>query len=111
MCPKRLKTTENCPAEDFINIFSGPWTIIILMRLANLGPIRFGALKREISGISSRMLTERLRMLEENGFVIRDYKSTIPPEVYYSLSDRGCEMRKLLAEFENLAEKWQLNSM
>ncbi len=53
------------------------------------------------------MLTQRLRMLEENGLVIRDYKPTVPPEVHYSLSEKGCELREFLNQFETLARKWE----
>ncbi len=79
-----------------------------MLRLANHGPIRFGALKREVTGISSRMLTERLRMLESKGFVTRDYHPTVPPEVYYNLSERGCEMRNVLGDIEALAKRWNI---
>ncbi len=107
--PKITQPPENCLAQNFINLLSGPWTIIILMRLAQNGPMRFGSLRRSVDGISPRMLTQRLRLLEKNGFVIRSYKPTVPPEVTYSLSERGCEMRKLLVDLENLAEKWSQN--
>ncbi len=59
------------------------------------------------SGISSRVLTERLRMLEEKGFVFRDYKPTIPPAVTYGITDRMKDIEKVLAQLEGLARKWQ----
>jgi DNA-binding HxlR family transcriptional regulator len=64
----------------------------ILWVLNTSGPTRFGALRRQIDGISSRLLTERLRDLEEKGFIFRDYKPTIPPAVTYGLTKRMQEI-------------------
>ncbi|MCF6273146.1 MAG: helix-turn-helix transcriptional regulator [Rhodobacteraceae bacterium] len=68
--------------------------------------MRFGELKRDVAGISSRVLTERLRKLEDAGLVHRDYQSTIPPQVSYSLTPRGAELRDILNELSEVAQKW-----
>jgi DNA-binding HxlR family transcriptional regulator len=60
-----------------------------------------------VKGISSRVLTERLRALEEKGFVYRDYKPSIPPAVTYGLTKRMNDIRKILRELDALARKWQ----
>lgn len=98
----------SCPMDSLLQIISGPWTTYILWRLANHGTVRFGELKRLVPGISSRVLTERLRKLEEAGFVTRTYKPTIPPEVSYALSDRGLELRSILNQLADLSIKWEL---
>jgi len=85
-----------------------PWTLHILWTLSTNGPTRFGALRRNVSGISSRVLTERLRALEEKGFLYRDYKPTIPPEVTYGLTKRVKDIQKVLSELGRLAQKWQM---
>jgi DNA-binding HxlR family transcriptional regulator len=85
-----------------------PWTLHILWTLSHNGPTRFGALRRSVVGISSRVLTERLRTLEEKGFLYRDYKPTIPPEVTYGLTKRVKDIEKVLAELGRLAQKWQM---
>jgi DNA-binding HxlR family transcriptional regulator len=72
-----------CPAAAFLEVFARPWTLHILWALSTNGPTRFGALRRQIDGISSRVLTERLRLLEQKGFIYRDYQPTIPPSVTY----------------------------
>ena len=59
-------------------LLTRPWTLHILWALSHDGPMRFGVLKRQVEGISSRVLTERLRALEEKGFVFRHYEQTIP---------------------------------
>ena len=100
---KRENDHATCPMDGFLRIISGPWTTYILWVLSNEGPVRFGELKRIIPGISSRMLTERLRMLEENELVSRNYKPTIPPEVSYDLTDRGKKMRSVLRQLNDIA--------
>jgi DNA-binding HxlR family transcriptional regulator len=79
----------------------------ILWALSSGGPTRFGALRRQIDGISSRLLTERLRTLEEKGFIYRHYEPTIPPAVTYGLTKRMGEIREALEKLDELARKWQ----
>ncbi len=81
--------TLTCPMEGLLHIITGPWTIYILWFLSEHGDQRFGALKRLVPGISTRMLTERLRMLEHAGVVWRRQALTIPPAVTYGLTARG----------------------
>jgi len=69
--------------------------------------MRFGVLRKNVAGISSRVLTERLRILEDKGFVFRHYQPTIPPAVTYGITDRMKDIEKVLAQLEGLARKWQ----
>ena len=71
------------------------------------GPTRFGALKREVAGISSKVLTERLRMLEEAGIIFRHPEPTVPPQVTYGLAERGRELEAVLDDLEDIARKWR----
>src|ERR1700680_4352831 len=86
---------------------SPKWTLHILWALSNNGPMRFGVLRRQVEGISSRVLTERLRTLEKNGFVFRHYQAVIPPAVTYGITDRMKELEKVLAQLEDLSRKWK----
>jgi len=79
----------------------------VLWVLSTSGPTRFGALRRQIEGISSRLLTERLRNLEEKGFIYRHYEPTIPPAVTYGLTKRMQEISGTLDKLNELAHKWQ----
>src|SRR5438445_13304830 len=79
----------------------------ILWVLSSNGPTRFGALRRQVEGISSRVLTERLRVLEQKGFVFRDYEPTIPPSVTYGLTKRMKDIDKVMRDLDELARKWQ----
>jgi DNA-binding HxlR family transcriptional regulator len=97
-----------CPMGGLLETITRPWTLHILWVLSSNGPTRFGVLRRSVPGISSRVLTERLRALEEKGFIYRDYKPTIPPEVTYGLTKRMKDIQKVLGELNRLAKKWQL---
>jgi DNA-binding HxlR family transcriptional regulator len=97
-----------CAVNELLSAITRPWTMHILWALSTDGPTRFGALRRRVQGISSRVLTERLRTLEEHGFVYRHYKPTIPPEVTYGLTRRFEEIGRVLKGLNRLARKWQI---
>lgn len=78
----------------------------ILWVLDTQGILRFGELRRKIDGISPKVLTQRLRRLEEIGIVSRHYESTIPPQVSYELTERGKELSKPLYDLCELASRW-----
>jgi DNA-binding HxlR family transcriptional regulator len=69
--------------------------------------MRFGVLRRNVALISSRVLTERLRQLEDKRFVFRHYEPTIPPAVTYGITERMKDIDKVLAQLEELSRKWQ----
>ena len=92
---------------SLLEMLTRPWTLLIMSVIAKRGPTRFGRLRRVVQGISARILTERLRFLEESGFVYREYKPTIPPEVTYGSTSKLRELEKVLDEFSHLAKKWE----
>jgi len=97
----------SCPVEAMFRVLMGPWTMYILWTLQQDGPTRFGALKRKLDGISSKVLTERLRLLEREGLIYRDHNPTIPPEVTYGLTKHGNELGDALGSLEAVARRWQ----
>lgn len=94
------------PLTKLIGILSGPWTMLLLHRLHLEGPKRFGELKRRLGSISTKTLTERLRMLEVEGWVHRHYEPTVPPQVTYSLTDKVMELDGVLKELVTIADRW-----
>lgn len=92
--------------QKLLELLSGPWTTYILWVLTSQGPKRYGELKKSISGISSKVLTNRLRMLEKEKIILRHQSKTIPLEVTYTLSERGKELDKMLEDINKLAKKW-----
>jgi DNA-binding HxlR family transcriptional regulator len=71
--PRSAPKSSPCAVNQLLPVLAGPWTLHILWVLGNDGPARFGELRRKIEGISARMLSERLRLLEDRGFVYRHY--------------------------------------
>src|SRR6187431_1716499 len=84
------------PLAKLLAILSGPWTMLLLHRLHIEGPKRFGELRRRLGAISTKTLTERLRMLEAEGWVTRDYKPTVPPQVTYAITKRVLELDNVM---------------
>jgi len=97
----------NCPLDSLLRVIAGPWTIYILCRLHKNGDTRFGELKRQMPGISSKMLTERLRTLENAKIISRHHEPTVPPRVTYSLTTEGRELTTILNQINTLAYRWQ----
>jgi DNA-binding HxlR family transcriptional regulator len=94
------------PLARLLGILSSPWTLLLLYRLQTEGPKRFGELKRRLGGISTKTLTERLRMLETEGWVTRHYVPTVPPQVTYALAPRVQELDGVLNELNRIAGRW-----
>jgi DNA-binding HxlR family transcriptional regulator len=101
------KDPSPCAIGGLLELLTRPWTMHILWSLSTNGPTRFGILRKNVPGISARVLTERLRTLEEAQFVYRNYEQTIPPTVTYGITDRMKDIEKVLAQLEALAQKWQ----
>jgi len=101
-----MMTQGECPMDRVLKLVMGPWTTYILWILHSQGPQRFGALKKRVTGISAKMLTQRLRMLEAGGLVYRDYVPTVPPRVSYGLTTRGAELRDALDALGAVARRW-----
>ena len=101
------RTPPQCPMDSILRLLMGPWTTHIIWVLSDQGPQRFGVLKRAVPGISTRMLTERLRMLQRAGVVWREQAETIPPAVTYGLTPRGNDLRGVLDAMGEIAERWK----
>jgi DNA-binding HxlR family transcriptional regulator len=107
MASKDRLPMTSCPMDYILRQLMGPWTTYIVWVLRNKGPLRFGTLKKEIPGISAKMLTERLRMLERGGLIYREYETTVPPKVTYGLAPRGLELQPVLDSVAELGRAWQ----
>ena len=95
-----------CPMHGLLSLLTGPWTTYILWLIRTHGDMRFGQLKKQMPAISAKVLTERLRMLEEAGILSRRQEATIPPKVTYSFTKRGHQLEDLLDEINTLALQW-----
>lgn len=93
-----------CGLTFAMTLLSGRWKVNILWMLKN-GINRYGKLKSGITGISEKMLTERLRDLEREGLIIRKDFQTVPPHVEYYLSDNGKLLEPILDHLNSWGEK------
>jgi DNA-binding HxlR family transcriptional regulator len=87
--------TYNCPVEAAVDVFGGKWKALILWWLQER-TWRFAELRRQIPGITEKMLTQQLRELEADGIVERRVYATVPPKVEYSLTDYGRSLKRAL---------------
>ncbi|WP_244884874.1 winged helix-turn-helix transcriptional regulator [Croceicoccus mobilis] len=86
-----------CPAvTDVLSRVGDKWSMQVVMQLG-FGSMRFNQLKREIDGISQRMLTRTLRGLERDGLVSRKVTPSVPPRVDYALTGLGWSLRNPVA--------------
>lgn len=86
--PRRVETTQACAIRDLLDRLGDKWSLLVVELLGE-GTRRFTELRREIDGISQRMLTLTLRRLERDGLVRRTVHPVVPPRVDYDLTPLG----------------------
>ncbi|WP_373523435.1 winged helix-turn-helix transcriptional regulator [Aquiflexum sp.] len=97
---------ETCPIRDVLSVASDKWSILIVLFLGGHEILRFGDLKSLIHGISSKVLTERLRTLEKDGYLSRQVFPEVPLRVEYKLTAFGLRyLEKLLVISEWISEE------
>ena len=105
--PEENGLAAGCPMAALLETLTRPWTLHILWLLSTHGPMRFGALKRNVEGISARLLTVRLRTLEDEGFVRRTAKGGKVPAVTYSPTVKAEGMDAVMALLHRLSQEWR----
>lgn len=96
MCPRYEKAME---------LLGKRWTGLILRALME-GPRRFGEIAAYVEGLSDRLLSERLQELEEAGVVQRTVKAQRPIAVYYALTPKGTDLRRVVEAVQEWADRW-----
>ena len=86
--PDGVAGTQACALRDLLDRLADKWSLLVV-ELLGRGPHRFTELRREIDGISQRMLTRTLRQLERVGLVHREVHPVVPPRVDYELTPLG----------------------
>ena len=89
------KDLPKCPIETTIKMLGCRWKILIIRELLS-GTKRFGELKKNVTGITQKVLTSKLRDMEELGLLERTVYPQIPPKVEYTLTDIGYSLRPAL---------------
>jgi DNA-binding HxlR family transcriptional regulator len=93
--PVSKKEISECPIDAMLSVVDGRWKGTILWRLSE-GPMRTSELRRSIPGITERMLIRHLQELVRDGILVRRQAKTLPPCVWYSISDYGMTLGPVL---------------
>ena len=91
----KSKDLPKCPIETTLKMLGCKWKVLIIRELLT-GTKRFGELKRAVTGITQKVLTLKLREMEELGLLEREVYPQIPPKVEYTLTDIGYSLRPVL---------------
>lgn len=89
-------TPTNCHARDVLARVGDTWSVYVMHILGDARTLRFNELRKEVDGISQRMLTVTLRGLERDGLIARTVYPEVPPRVEYSLTPLGITLRQTI---------------
>lgn len=107
------RCNPECPVARAARVIDGKWTTLIVRELLS-GPRGFAALQRGIGGVSPRLLTARLRLLEDEGVLTRKVHPTKPPTTEYALTLHGQALRDVIeamAAFGELSRQRDLSAL
>ena len=90
-----------CPVATTVQLIGSKWKLLILRNLM-ARPWRFNELRKDLDGVSQKVLTDSLRAMESDGIITRTVYPEVPPRVEYALSSLGETMRPIL----DAMEKW-----
>ncbi len=95
---KNKKSKGFCITKDIMAVVMDKWSLFVIYNLAYYETLRFGQLKSNIRGISSRMLSVTLKKLEKHQIIQRKVYAEVPPKVEYKLTDFGIELAEKSVE-------------
>ena len=107
-----MKTKDElpeCPVATTVSIIGSKWKLLIIRNLLSR-PWRFNELKKDLEGISQKVLTDSLRAMEDDGIITRTVYPEVPPRVEYALSELGESMRPILDAMYNWGEEYKKSS-
>jgi DNA-binding HxlR family transcriptional regulator len=84
---------RGCPSRELLDRIGDKWTVLVLGELARDGASRFTQLRRQLAGVSEKMLTQTLRALERDGLIRRTVYPEVPVRVEYELTALGQTLR------------------
>ncbi|TET08803.1 MAG: transcriptional regulator [Candidatus Thorarchaeota archaeon] len=109
MSVRTKEAVEMCPVFAASRVLGKRWSILVIQVLlrpeASIG-LRFNELQRELSWVSPKILTQRLRELQESEILTRTVDaSNIPPAVWYTLTEKGRDMKPILEAMQSWGKK------
>ena len=93
----------NCPSREILRHITSRWGLLVLIALSE-ETLRFSELRRNVGGISEKMLAQTLQSFEEDGFVDRRSFPVVPPHVEYRLTPLGIEVKDQISGLANWLE-------
>ena len=97
-----------CPVATTVALIGSKWKLLIMRNLL-ARPWRFNELKKDLEGISQKVLTDSLRSMEADGIITRAVYPEVPPRVEYALSDLGESMRPIIMSMEAWGKNYKSN--
>ncbi len=97
--------SHSCAVAACAEIIGAKWTAVLVHDLSE-GPRRFSELEHACAGISPRTLSERLRVLEQEGIVTRRSYAESPPRVEYELTEKGAALLPIIDEMRRFGHEW-----
>ncbi|MFF3555793.1 winged helix-turn-helix transcriptional regulator [Streptomyces tsukubensis] len=104
--PFQWDTRGDCEVRQILDRVADKWSLLVIA-LLDSRVVRFSELRREIDGISQRMLTVTLRQLERDGLVSRTVHPVVPPRVEYALTALGCTLHTTIRSLVTWTEEHQ----
>lgn len=95
-----------CPVATTVQMIGSKWKLLIIRNLMSR-PWRFNELKKDLEGISQKVLTDSLRSMEADGIVTRTVYPEVPPRVEYALSELGESMRPIIVAMERWGTEYK----
>ena len=84
-----------CPVATTVQLIGSKWKLLIIRNLL-MRPWRFNELRRDLEGISQKVLTDSLRAMEEDGIITRTVYPEVPPRVEYTLTKTGYSIKPII---------------
>lgn len=103
---KRKEELPACPVATTVQLIGSKWKLLILRNLF-MRPWRFNELRKDLEGISQKVLTDSLRAMEEDGIITRTVYAEVPPRVEYALSPLGESMKPILDAMEQWGTEYK----
>lgn len=97
-----------CPVAVTVQMIGSKWKLLIMRNLL-ARPWRFNELKKDLAGVSQKVLTDSLRSMEADGIITRTVYPEVPPRVEYALSELGQSMQPIIKAMEQWGLAYQVN--
>jgi len=102
------KELPSCPVQVTLSLIDNKWKTLIIGEKMFEGTQRFGELRKALPGISQKVLTQNLRLMEECGLIKRKIFAEVPPRVEYFLTDLGFSLRPIIDSMMKWGEEYRV---